>query len=102
VARLRRLAPPDVSKAEYDAQLTSLRGMGTSAGRLAQALAAGSLGNAAPLLLAFDRSAVATRARSVLRAQRAAIRSFDSRSADLAALGQAISEGRLRLSNAVS
>jgi hypothetical protein len=99
VARLRRLTPPAVSKPEYSAQVASLRGMGASAGRLADALAGGALSNVAPSLLAFDRAAVATHSRAVQRAQIAAVRAYDAKTASLSKLSQAIAEERLRLAN---
>ena len=44
VAALSRLRPPRVSTPEYHAELSSLRGMGSAAGRLATALAGGKPG----------------------------------------------------------
>jgi len=99
VARLRHLTPPAVSKPQYRSQLASLRGMGASAGRLADALAGGAVTNVAPLLLAFDRAAVATHSRAVQRAQIAAVRAYDVQTAGLSKLSQAIAEERLRLAN---
>jgi len=99
VARLRRLTPPAVSKPQYSSQLASLRGMGASADRLAAALAGGALTNVAPFLLAFDRAAVVTHSRAVQRAQIAAVRAYDAKTANLSKLSQAIAEERLRLAN---
>jgi hypothetical protein len=98
-ARLGRLAPPAVLRPQYQAQLASLRGMGTSAGRLAAALAGGAPANVTPLLLAFDRAAAATHSSGALRAQTAAVRAYSSRVARLATLAQAIASERLRLAD---
>jgi hypothetical protein len=100
-ARLALLAPPAVLRPQYNAQLASLRGMGTSAGRLASALAGGAPTNVTPLLLAFDRAAAATHTSGALRAQTAAVRAYSSRVARLATLAQAIANERLRLANTV-
>ncbi len=96
---LRPLIPPPVSRPAYEAQLTSLRGMGASAGSLARALAAGSPGDVRPLLIQFDRAALATHSRSVQQQQIAAIRAYDAQSERLTTLSEAISRERLRLSN---
>jgi hypothetical protein len=95
--RLRRLTPPDVSVPAYRAQLTSLRGMGSSAGRLADALAGGHPGNVRPLLIAFDRAALATRTKAVQKAQTTAIRIYDAKSRSLSTLSDEIAQERLRL-----
>jgi hypothetical protein len=100
-ARLALLSPPAVLKPQYEAQLTSLRGMGASAGRLASALAGGAPTNVTPLLVAFDRAAAATRTSGALRAQAAAVKAYSSRVARLATLAQAIASERLRLANTV-
>ena len=97
VARLHRLKPPLVSRPAYKAQLASMRGMGTSAGRLATALEGGTPGNVTPLLIAFDRAALATHTRAVQRGQIAAIRAWDAKTAQLTTLSEAISRERLRL-----
>jgi hypothetical protein len=97
VTRLRVLSPPAVLKPQYDAQVASLRGMGTSAVRLAGALAGGAPTNVAPLLLAFDRAAAATHSATARRAQTAAVRAYNARVTGLATLAQAISRERLRL-----
>ncbi|MFZ0043010.1 MAG: hypothetical protein WAK93_17005, partial [Solirubrobacteraceae bacterium] len=97
--RLRPLSPPLVSKPAYDAQLTSLRGMGTSAGKLASALAGGHPGDVRPLLIDFDKAALATHTKAVQRQQIAAIRRYDARSRQLTILAEDISRERLRLSN---
>ena len=102
VARLRLLSPPAVLKPQYEAQLSSLRGMGSSAGRLADALAGGSpTTNVAPLLLAFDRAAAATHTPAARRAQTVAVRAYNARITRLNALAQAIARERLRLVNTV-
>jgi hypothetical protein len=90
-----------VSKPAYTAELSSLRGMGTSAHRLADKLAGGSPGNVAPLLVAFDKAAFAPHTRSVQKAQIAAIRAYDARSARLSTLSAAISRERLRLATSL-
>ena len=102
VGRLDRLAPPRVSAAEYRAELVSLRGMGTAAGRLATALGGGTPGNVQPLLIAFDRAAAATHTPAVARAQIKAIKAYDAATSRLSGLSQAIASERLRLSNTLS
>jgi hypothetical protein len=97
IARLRLLTPPDVSKPAYRAQLTSLRGMGASAGRLADALASGAPGNLRPLLVDFDRAALATRTLLVQKAQIAAIRSYDAQTRQLSTLSEDVARERLQL-----
>lgn len=97
ITQLRLLTPPDVSKPAYRAQLTSLRGMGASAGRLAAALASGAPGNVRPLLVDFDRAALATRTLSVQKAQIAAIRSYDAQTRRLSTLSEDVVRERLRL-----
>jgi hypothetical protein len=99
VSRLLLLAPPPVLRPQYEAQLGSLRGMGASAQRLADALAGGAPTNVAPLLLAFDRAAAATHTAAARRAQTAAVRAYDGRITRLAALAQAIARERLRLAD---
>jgi hypothetical protein len=102
LARLHRLSPPRVSLPQYRAELTSLRGMGTSSGRLARALAGGAQGNVRPLLLAFDRAAVATRTRSAQRSEIAAIKAYDASTARLNTLAAAVASERLRLSKTLA
>ena len=97
ITRLRRLTPPDVSEPAYRAQLTSLRGMGASAGRLADALASGAPGNVRSLLVDFDRAALATRTLPVQRAQIAAIRAYDAQTRRLSTLSEDVARERLRL-----
>jgi hypothetical protein len=101
IGRLRRLAPPAVSLPAYRAQLASLRGMGTSARRLAGALAGGAPGNVTPLLVAFDRAALATRSRSAQTAESAAIRRYDAQASSLTTLAEDIARERLRLAASV-
>jgi hypothetical protein len=101
VTELWRLSVPDVSKPAYRAQLTSLRGMGSSAGRLAAALAGGAPGNVRPLLIDFDRAALATRTQGVQKAQIAAIRAYDAQSRRLSTLSSAIARERLRLATSL-
>jgi hypothetical protein len=100
--RLHGLKPPRVSLPQYRAELTSLRGMATASGHLAGALAGGVPGNVAPLLVAFDHAAAATRTRSAQRAQVAAIKAYDANSARLNRLASAVAVERLRLSNTLS
>jgi hypothetical protein len=102
VTRLRLLSPPPVLKPQFEAQLGSLRGMGASAGRLADALASGVSTNVAPLLTAFDRAAAATHTPAARRAQTVAVRAYNARITRLAALAQAIARERLRLSNSLT
>jgi hypothetical protein len=97
ITRLSRLSPPDVSKPAYRAQLTSLRGMGASAGRLADALASGAPGNVRPLLVDFDRAALTSRTLPVQRAQIAAIRAYDAQTRRLSTLSEDVVRERLRL-----
>lgn len=99
VVRLGRLTPPEVSRAAYRAQLASLRGMGSSAARLAAALASRTPGDVRPLLVDFDRAALATRTRSVQRAQIAEIRAYDAKSRRLSTLAEQIARERLRLAS---
>jgi hypothetical protein len=101
VTRLRRLTPPLVSVPAYRAQLTSLRGMGSSAGRLADALAGGHPGNVRPLLIAFDRAALATRTKAVQRQQIAAIGTYDAKLRSLSTLSDEIAQERLRLARSL-
>ncbi len=98
---LRPLVAPAVSRPAYAAELISLRGMGASAGRLASALAGGSPGNVRPLLIQFDRAALATETKTVQMEQIAAIRAYDAQSRQLTTLSEAISRERLRLSKAL-
>jgi hypothetical protein len=95
--RVARLSPPAVSRPAYTAQLRSLRGMSASAGRLAAALAGGAPGDVTPLLVAFDRAALATRSRAAQKAEIAAVRSYDARSSQLTSLADAIARERFRL-----
>jgi hypothetical protein len=99
VHELRRLRPPAVSQPGYAAQLASVRGMGVSAGRLAAALASGTLSNVRTLLVQFDRAAARSSTVAVQKAEIAAVRSFDSHSAALNDLSQKVTLERLRLSN---
>jgi hypothetical protein len=101
VTELRRLSVPEVSKPAYRAQLTSLRGMGSSAGRLAAALAGGAPGNVRPLLIDFDRAALATRTEGVQRAQIAAIRAYDGKTRELSTLSDEVARERLRLATSL-
>jgi hypothetical protein len=97
--RLAHLRPPPVSLPSYRAQLAALKGMSTSAARLAEALAGGAPGGIQPLLADFDRAAVSTQTNAVHRAQAAAIRVYDAQSGQLADLSRQIDQERLRLGN---
>jgi hypothetical protein len=99
LARLRRLRPPPVSKPGYAAQLMSLQGMGSSAGRLAASLAHGAPSNVQPLIARFDDAATSTHAVAVQRAEIAATRAYNSRSAVLADLSRRVALERVRLAN---
>jgi hypothetical protein len=99
LVRLRGLRPPAVSRPGYRAQVASLVGMSTTAGRLARSIAAGPQGDVQPLLAAFDRAALSTQSVAVQKAQIAAIRSYDAQSGRLDGLTQAIDDERVRLSN---
>lgn len=102
VATLSRLRPPRVSTPEYRAELVSLRGMGTAAGRLATALAQGNPGNVAPLLAAFDRAAAVTHSPAIARAEIRAIKAYDASTTRLSGLSQAIAAERGHLSNTLA
>lgn len=97
LAALHRVTPPQVTLPSYRAQLASLRGMAASAKRLAGALGGGAPGNVTPLLVGFDRAVLATRTVAVQKAEIAAIRAYDARSARLNRLAEAVSRERLRL-----
>lgn len=99
LAQLHRLHPPAVSRPGYAAQLTALRGMGESAGRLAAVLATGAPSNVGPVLAQFDRAAAASNGVAVQKAEIAAARAYDSRVAALNTLSQRVSVERMRLSN---
>jgi hypothetical protein len=102
LAQLRRLRPPAVSEPSYRAQLASLEGMGTSAGRLAAALASGGgTSNVQPLLQQFDRAAASSRTVAVQKEEIAAVRAYNSRSAALTRLSQAVAEEHQRLAERV-
>lgn len=101
ILQLRRLDPPRVSEPTYRAQLRSLRGMSASAGALAGVLGAGS-GSGVPLLLQeFDRAATSSQSARVQRAQIAAIRAYDSQSAQLNQLARQAELTRLQLADSV-
>ena len=99
LTRLRKLRPPPVSKPGYAAQLVSLRGMGTSAGRLAAAIAQGAPPNVQPVIAQFDNAATSTHAVAVQQAEIAAARAYNSRSAALAKLSRRVELERVRLAN---
>lgn len=95
--RLGRLRPPAVSKPDYDRQIASLRGMSSSAGKLASALGGGPQANLQPLLVQFDRAATSGQTVAAQKARIAAVRAFDGESAKLASLARAAELERLRL-----
>ena len=97
LARLLPLRPPPVSLAGWRAQVSSLRGMAAAAGALAAALSSGSVRTVPALLGRLEAAASATRALTVQRAQRAAIRSYDARLAGLSTLAVAAQQARARL-----
>lgn len=99
LVQLRRLRPPPVSQPGYKSQVIALREMGTSAGRLAAALASGTASNVGPVLAQFDRAAASTETLAVQKAEIAAARAYDARVSALNALSQKIALERLRLSN---
>jgi hypothetical protein len=101
IGRLQPLVPPAVSRPAFESQLASLQGMGTSAGKLAHALGGGSPGNVRPLLIDFDRAALATHSKAVQKKQIAAIQAYDAQSRELATLSEDIARERLRLSDTV-
>ena len=99
VVQLHRLRPPPVSRPGYVAEVTALRGMGASAGRLAAMLASGGSANVGPVLAQFDRAAGNGDTLAVQRAEIAATRAYDSRVSALDALSQKVTVERLQLSN---
>jgi hypothetical protein len=101
VMQLRRLQPPAVSQPGYNAQVKALQGMGTSAGRLAEALASGATSNVGPVLAQFDRALASTNTIAVQKAEIAAARAYDSRVSALDVLSQKVALERLRLSDAL-
>jgi hypothetical protein len=102
VAHLGGLEPPPVSHPQYQTQLASLKGMSSSAGRLASALVGGQQGSVQPLLVRFDRAAALNQTTAAQKAQIAAVRAYDGESSRLQQLSQAAEEERLRLANALS
>jgi hypothetical protein len=100
--QLRRLRPPAVSKPGYSAQLTALDGMGTSAGRLAGALASGSQSGLTPLLKQFDRAAASSQTLGVQRAEITAVRTYDGKIAALTQLSRSVERERQRLGNSLT
>jgi hypothetical protein len=98
VQKLVRLRPPPVSRPQFETQVGTLRRMSSSAGRLAQALAAGN-SNVAPLLRAFDTAAQGNQSIASQRAQIAAIRAYDARAKRLDKLAVAVEVERARLAN---
>lgn len=102
LAQLRELHPPPPSKPGYDGQVAALRGMGSSASELANALTNGSQGDVQRFLLQFDRAATSNETIAAQKARIAAIRSYDGQSAKLANLAQQAEAERLRLADTLS
>ncbi|HUE25663.1 MAG TPA: hypothetical protein VMP89_02740, partial [Solirubrobacteraceae bacterium] len=98
-ARLLRLTPPTMLLPSYRTELGALQGMGSAAGKLADALAAQQTSRIAPLLSAFDSAASAPGARSAQLAQATAIKAYDRQIAQLTQLELAAARERLRLTN---
>ena len=73
--------------------------MGTSAGRLAAAIAQGAPSNVQPVIAQFDNAATSTHAVAVQQAEIAAARAYNSRSAALAKLSRRVELERVRLAN---
>lgn len=98
-SQLLRLTPPTILLPSYRTELTALRGMGSAAAQLAEALTAGQTTKIAPLLSAFNGAAAAPGARPAQVAQAAAIRSYDRQVAQLTELQLAAARERLRLAS---
>jgi hypothetical protein len=101
VGRLRRLDPPMVSRATYSAQLTALRSMSATAGKLATALESGDSSRLPALLRRFDAAAVRPNSLAVQRAQIAAARAYDRQIAQLSDLAVQAEQERTRLARVV-
>ncbi|MGH2876919.1 MAG: hypothetical protein ACRDNJ_04575 [Solirubrobacteraceae bacterium] len=99
---LRGLTPPAASRPQYAAQIASLRRMGRIAGRLAAALERSNPGDLRPLLVDFDRAALATRSLHVQRAERAAVRSYDAAVQRLSVLREQVAQERAKLGRQLS
>jgi hypothetical protein len=99
IVRLRPLKPPAAFRPDYKAQLASLKGMSSSAGRLATALVGGAPGNVQPLLTAFDKAALSAQSTRVQHAHIAAVRRYDRSVASLTTLSGEAERERLRLAN---
>jgi hypothetical protein len=99
LSQLHKLRPPPVSKPDYSGQVSSLNGMSSTAGQLADALAGGPEGNVQGLLVKFDRAATGNRTVAAQKARIAAIRAYDGEIQKLATLSQAAERERLRLAN---
>jgi signal transduction histidine kinase len=99
LGQLRRLQPPAVSKPDYDAQISALKGMSANAGRLAGAIAQGPQGNVQPLLTAFDQAAASAQSQAVQRAHAAAVKSYNGQIARISNLSEEANRERLRLAN---
>ncbi|MGH2859613.1 MAG: hypothetical protein ACRDMJ_19235 [Solirubrobacteraceae bacterium] len=97
VVGLRGLNPPQESRPQYLAELASLRKMARVAGRLASALERSNPGDLRPLLIDFDRAALAARSLRAQRAEIAAIRSYDARVQRLTLLRGQIAQEQVSL-----
>lgn len=102
VTQLLRLQPPAVSRPQYETELASLKGMSSSAGRLAGALTSGAQANVQKLLLGFDRAATLSQTIPAQKAQIAAVRAYDNQSTLIQQLSQAAERERLRLANTLA
>jgi hypothetical protein len=100
-SQLRRLNPPAVSKPSYTAQLASLDGMASSAGKLAGALASGQRSGLEPLLTRFDRAATSAQSATVQRAETAAVKAYDARITGLGELSRSVEKERTRLADSL-
>ncbi len=98
---LRALQPPAVSTPDYREEIVSLRGMGSNAARLASALSSNQSAEIKRSLEGFDRAATSNRSRAAQEAQIAAVRTYDSRVAELTRISAAASAERQRLADTV-
>ena len=95
--RLRRIHPPSVALPDYRAQLHSLDGMGSAAGRLAGDLTSAHTSAIGGPLRQFDRAAAATGTVALQRAQLAAVRAYDRQVQQLTVLSAPADAERLSL-----
>jgi hypothetical protein len=83
IRSLRRLPVPRVSQPGYRAQVRSLDGMGVDAGKLAGVIGSGQTAAISGLLIAFDHAAAANQTRGVRTAQIAAVKAYDTQTAEV-------------------